>query len=189
MKNRRLPRIFKTAWIMIIHAPTAIRLFQTGQNQLHQLPIVVLTYLLGEKDTAGFENTKDFGRIKAAVAIEHQIKGVVGKGQGTVGGCSLEINAQRQENLFAQLHIGRIVFNGGGQMMRVMQRQQKFAAAGVHIQNPAVGAQRCQHFGFIIPGKNILVLPSSVQVGKIPAVDVGDGFFCQPLFSDRKSVV
>ena len=117
------------------------------------------------------------------MAVEHQVERIVGEGQGPVGGGRLEVDAQGQQSLPAQLHVGGIVFNGGRQMMGMVQRQQKFAAAGVHVQDPAVGPQGGQHLCPIIPGQSLFIFPASLQMGKIPAVDVGDGLFGQPLFS------
>ena len=66
--------------------------------------------------------------------------------------------------------------------MGVTQRQQELAAAGVHVQNTAVGPQGGQNFGFIIPGQNVFLGVAAVQMGKIPAMDVCHGLFGQPLF-------
>ena len=108
---------------------------------------------------------------------------VVGEGQRTVGCGGLEVDTKGQQRLAAQFHVGWEVFDGSCQMVGMLQRQQKFAAAGIHIQNPAIGPQCSQNFGFIIPGEIVFVLPPTVQMGKIPAVDVGNGLFRQPLFS------
>ena len=107
---------------------------------------------------------------------------VIGEGQRAVGCSGLKVDAKGQQCLLAQFHVGWKVFDGSRQMVGVLQRQQKFTAAGIHIQNPAVRAQGRQNFGFIIPREIVFVLPPTVQMGKIPAVDVGNSLFGQPLF-------
>ena len=163
------------------HAPAGKRGPAAGQQQLHKLPVIVLAHLLGEKHTAGPEHPKDLLGVKGPMAVEYQVKAPVGKGKEAVRRRVPEVHTQGQQRLPAQLHIGGKMFGGGGEGRGMAQRQQKFSASGVQVQNAAVGPQGVQRLCPVVPWQVALLGVPVIDVGKIPAVDVGDGLFRQPL--------
>lgn len=64
--------------------------------------------------------------------------------------------------------------------MGVMEGKQKLPAAGVKIQKGVVPAQGTADDGFVVPGQVLFFLVSSVDVGKVPPVDLGSVFFLLP---------
>jgi len=148
-------------------------------ERFDEAAVIVCADLLGDEASAGLQDAEDFSRAEGAVAVEDEIEGMILKGQRAVGGGFFELDAKGKENLPAQPDVGRIGLDGGGIPGRVIEREQEFAAAGVHIENAHIGAEGLPDDFLIIPRERGFFV-FSVDMGEIPAVDVGDLFFGLP---------
>lgn len=105
-----------------------------GQKLLHQLPVVFRAHLLGDEHAACLQHPGNFRRGKVPVAVDHQVKASVLKGQRPRRAGLTKVDAQGREGFPAQRHIGRIGLGGGGEGMGMPKGQEKLAPAGVQIQ-------------------------------------------------------
>ncbi len=150
------------------------------QYQFHQLPVVLRPHLLGKKNAARPQYPPKLFWVKISVAVQHQVKGLVGKGKCFPCFPGPEIDVQRGQCLPAQSHIGGIPLGGGGLFVRVPQRQQKLSAAGIHVQQPMLRPPVAVNDRPVVPGQILALGITAVQMGKIPTLHMGRSLLGQP---------
>ena len=115
------------------------------------------------------------------MAVEHQIKAPVRKGERAASVRLPKINAQGQERFPAEGRVGRIALRGGREGMGMAQGQEKFPAAGVHVQNTMLRKQEAADELIEVPGEVLALFVTAMDVGEVPAVDLRGLLLSQPL--------
>jgi hypothetical protein len=121
----------------------------------------------------------DFPGVKITMAVYNYVKSGISKGQHAPTVSLAEIDTQREQGFLAKLHIGGIVFRGCGIFVRVVQGHQEFTAAGVDIQDFQFRLQVLADHLAVVPRQGFFYA-AAVNMGEIPAVDLGNLFFRLP---------
>ena len=151
---------------------------KSGNQDPGKIIVILAAHLLGEKHSAGLQQPENLLSSEVLVAVQDDVKTAAFQRKQFFPTRFHHSDAQRFQPLAAQLHIGQIPFRYRGVFPGVSQCQQKFPAAGTHVQQFFLRAQQRTGHGFIVP-REFPVLTSAVEMGKIPARK-GRGLFFFP---------
>jgi len=154
----------------------------TGHSHFNKLTVVVLAHLLSDENAALFQQTKDFSRVKTAVAVDYHVKTAILKRDCRRVVARAEINAKREQNLPAKLNIRSKTLGRRCIFVWMVKGKQKLAAACVIIEDFHIGTKIFLDKRPIIPREIGILAVSPVNVRKIPAVNVGDFLLSLPFF-------
>ena len=114
------------------------------------------------------------------MSVDEHVKGTAVKGEPGRIIAGAEVNAQWQQPLPAQRHVGRIPLRGRRILRRMPQGKQVFPAACVVIHQLLLRLYIAAYNGVIVPGQIPLLVVAALNVGKVPTVYVRHGFLSLP---------
>ena len=118
--------------------------------------------------------------MKSSMTVKDNIKLRIFKGKLTAAICCPEINAHRQKRLLTQLHIRWTGLRGTDIRTRMPERKQKFTAACVNIQYLHIWFEIMKNRAAVIPWQIRFHRVSSINMRKIPSLDLRSFLFCSP---------
>ena len=114
------------------------------------------------------------------MAVQDDVEALVRERDGGGIGARPEVDAQGREDLPAEPRVGGITLRGGGTLRRMAQGAEELPAPGVIVQQVHVLPQVLPDQAAVIPGQVVFLLEPAPDMGEVPAVNVGLGFFFQP---------